>query len=71
MEKIDAIIEEFGMGYHNGPFLLTTNGKKPSYRGLDWPGEAGEPVVAEVIEIFNSNTIVVIDGKRYNSVCFA
>jgi hypothetical protein len=68
---MNAIIEKLGMGLHNGPFPLTTNGNKPSYRGLDWPGEAGESVIAEVIEIFSSNTIVVIDGKRYNSTCFA
>ena len=59
------------MGYHNGPFPLTTNGNKTSYRGLVWPGEAGESVIAEEIEINMTYTIVVIDGKRYNHICFA
>ena len=71
MSEMNEIIAKLGIGYHNGPFPLTTNGKKPSYRGIDWPGEAGESVVAEEIEISGYHTIVVINGVRYNSICFA
>ena len=71
MSEMNALIEKLGMGLHYGPFPLTTNGKKPSYKAIDWPGEAGESVIAEKIEIGGYHTVVVINGERYNSVCFA
>tara|TARA_Y100000114_G_C11725316_1_gene310644 strand:+ start:951 stop:1163 length:213 start_codon:yes stop_codon:yes gene_type:complete len=64
------IIAKLGMGYHEGPFELSTNGNQPNWKGLDWPGPAGETVIASAIEIHAYNTYVIIDGKRYNSTCF-
>jgi hypothetical protein len=64
------LIAKLGMGYHNGPFTVTTNGATPNWKGLTWPGPAGESLVAEAIEVSMYDSIVIIDGKRYNSVCF-
>ena len=64
------LIDELDLGHHEGPFELITNGSKPSYRNLDWPGDAGEIVVAEAIYIGKWHTDVYIDGVAYNSVCF-
>ena len=64
------LIAKLGMGYHNGPFSVTTNGATPNWKGLTWAGPAGETLVAEAIEVSMYDSIVIIDGKRYNSVCF-
>jgi len=64
------LIAKLGMGYHNGPFTVTTNGATPNWKGLNWPGSAGETLVAEAIEVSMYDSIVIIGGKRYNSVCF-
>ena len=64
------LIAKLGMGYHIGPFPVTTNGKTPNWKGLNWPGPARVSLVAEAIEVSMSDSIVIIDGKRYNSVCF-
>lgn len=64
------LIAKLGMGYHEGPFELTTSGRTPSWKSLDWPGPAGETVIAQAIEVHAYDTSVIIDGKRYNSVCF-
>ena len=45
------LIAKLGMGYHNGPFSVTTNGATPNWKGLTWPGPAGETLVAEAIEV--------------------
>lgn len=58
------------MGHNEGPFELTANGKTPSWKGLDWPGPAGETVIAQAIDVEMYHTYVIIDGKRYNSACF-
>ena len=63
------LIAKLGMGYHNGPFTVTTNGATPNWKGLNWPGSAGETLVAEAIEVSMYDSIVIIGGKRYNSVC--
>ena len=63
-------IAKFGMGYFDGLFTLTTTGRKPNYRGKDWPGEEGETVVAEAVEVGGYHTWVYIDGIGYNGVCF-
>ena len=64
------LIQELGLGLHKGPFTLTANGKTPNWRGNDWPGEAGETVVAEAIKIDFWHTKVFVNGVGYNSVCF-
>ena len=68
--SVNELITQLGMGVHEGPFTLITNGNQPNYRASDWKGPAGQILVAKQIEVTDSMTYVTIGAVRYNGVCF-